>query len=116
MDRADDVRGPQIHVMYVIPSDGQDRQLDVDGTLPRSVASFHNWFSHSTNGLAFRFDTFQGELDITFYRLSRTDAEMIAFGAFVVTQIEQELKAVGKIDPNKLYLVYYHPVRTPHEG
>ena len=41
---------------------------------------------------------------------------MIAFGAFVVTQIEQELKAVGKIDPNKLYLVYYHPVRTPHEG
>jgi len=107
VDRSDDSSGPQVHVMYVIPSDGEDRQLDVDGTLARSVASFHNWFSQRSNGLAFRFDTFQGVLDITFYRLSRTNTEMIAFAAFLVTQIEQELRNAGRIDPNKLYIVYY---------
>lgn len=107
VDRPDDLTGPQVHVMYVIPSDGEDRQLDVDGTLARSVASFHNWFSQRSNGLAFRFDTFQGELDITFYRLSRSNAEMIAFGPLVVTQIEQELRNAGRIEPNKRYAVYY---------
>lgn len=107
VDRPDDLSGPQIHVMYVIPRDGQDRQLDIDGTLERSVSSFHNWFIQRSNGLAFRFDTFQAGLDITFYRLSRTNVEMIAFGAFVVTQIELELRNVGRIDPNKLYIVYY---------
>jgi hypothetical protein len=106
-DRPDDTDGPQIHVMYVLPSDGHDRRFDVDGTLARSVSSFHTWFTQRSNGLAFRFDTFQGELDITYHRLSRTDAQMIAFGAFVVTQIERELQEAGRLLPNKLYIVYY---------
>jgi hypothetical protein len=107
VDRSDDLSGPQIHVIYVIPSDGEDRQLDVDGTLVRSVGSFRNWFSQRSNGLAFRFDTFQGALDVTFYRLSRTNTEMVAFGAFVVTQLQQELRNAGRIDLNKVYIVYY---------
>jgi hypothetical protein len=107
VDRPDDFGGPQIHVMYVVPSDGEDRLLDTNGTLLRSVSSFHNWFSERSNGLAFRFDTFQGTLDITFHRLSRTDEAMIAFGAFVVTEIERELRAAGRMHPNKLYIVYY---------
>jgi hypothetical protein len=106
-DRPDDATGPQVHVMYVVPSDSDDRQLDVDGTLARSVASFHTWFSQHSNGLAFRFDTFEGALDITFHRLSRTNAQMIAFGAGVVTEIERELRNAGHINPNKLYIAYY---------
>jgi hypothetical protein len=40
VDRADDRTGPQIHALYVVPSDGADRGLDGDGTVAASVA---NW-------------------------------------------------------------------------
>lgn len=106
-DRPDDLSGSQVHVMYVIPADGEDRQLDLDGTLARSVASFRTWFTQRSDGLDFRFDTFGGSLDVTFYRLALTNSEMIEFGAYVVNQIEQQLRDAGRIDPNKLYIVYY---------
>ena len=38
----------------------------------------HPPLSQATAGLAFRFDTYLGNLDITFFRLTRTDAEMKA--------------------------------------
>lgn len=107
LDRPDDLDGPQVHVMYVIPSDGADRQLDVDGTLARSVASFHNWFSHRTNGLAFRFDTYQGELDITFFRLPLTSKEALAGNLPVLSHIRQALKDEGRYHPDKITIVYY---------
>lgn len=105
LDRPDQVTGPQVHVLYVVPSDGEDRQLDLDGTLQRSVASFHAWFNQRSNGLAFLFDTIDGFLDITFLRLSQTDAELIASG--VIYGIRQELEAVGRLRSDKLYLVYH---------
>lgn len=107
VDRPDNLAGPQIHVMYVVPSDGEDRQLDIDGTLARSLASLHTWFSQRSNGLALRFDTFAGNIDLTFHRLLRSNAELTAFGAFVVNQIEQELRTAGRVRPGKLYAVYY---------
>lgn len=106
-DRADDLSGSQVHVMYVIPADGEDRQLDLNGTLARSVTSFRTWFTQHSAGLDFRFDTFEGALDITFHRLALTNAEMIDFGAYVVNQIEQELRDAERIESNKLYIVYY---------
>jgi hypothetical protein len=38
-DRPDDVSGPQIQVVYALPADGTDRDLDENGTLDASVAS-----------------------------------------------------------------------------
>src|SRR2546425_5339206 len=47
-DRADEVSGNQIHVLYVLPSDGTDRGLDIDGTLQNTVGSFQIWLAGQT--------------------------------------------------------------------
>ena len=107
IDRRDDSRKPQIHVMYVLPSDRVDRALDTDGTLKNTVSSFQAWLSAKTGGRALRLDTFRGSLDISFFRLSRTDAQIESYGAFVRDQIELEIKAAGFNAPKKIYAVYY---------
>jgi hypothetical protein len=106
-DRPDEVSGAQVHVVYVLPSDGVDRRLDTNATLSNSVGSFQRWLAGKT-GLAFKMDTYMdGALDITFFRLGRSDAEIKTFGALVRDEIERELKAAGLLQPEKLYAVYY---------
>jgi hypothetical protein len=114
VDRSDDVRRkPQVHVMYVLPSDGHDRALDTDGTLRNTVSSFQSWLAGKTQGKqALRIDTLNGSLDITFFQLSRTDAEIASFGPFVRDLIEAELVAAGFTADNKIYAVYYDGTST----
>jgi hypothetical protein len=107
VDRADDRTGPQIHALYVVPADGSDRGLDTDGTIAASVANWQAWFRSQTLGGGLRLDTAGGELDITFRRLSQTDAQLAARGVFIRDAIEQELKAAGFVRPGKIYAVYY---------
>ncbi len=106
IDRPDGVSGPQVHVMYVLPRGAPDRALDTDVDIAFSVAAFQSWLIQKTS-LAFRFDLYQGVLDVTFFQLSRTDAEMRAFGAGVVTEIERQLAQAGQLQPTKRYLLYY---------
>ena len=106
-DRPDDRIGPQIHALYVVPSDGQDRQLDTDGTVAASVSSFQGWLRGQTGGKALRADTFQGELDVSFVRLAQNDAAIASSGAFVRDLIERELRQRGFADPVKVDVVYY---------
>jgi hypothetical protein len=108
-DRLDDwPRGTaQLHVVYVVPSDGGDRALDTSGTLGFSVDSFQRWLAGQSDGRALRLDTFGGELDVTFHRLARTDAEVASNGPFVRDVIERDLRSAGAIVATKLYAVYY---------
>lgn len=106
-DRPDEVSGDQVHVMYVVPSDGADRQLDLSGALSNTVGSFQTWLASQTGGRRLRLDTYQGALDVSFFRLSRTNATMTAFGAYVRDEIEKELTAAGFSLTNKVYAVYY---------
>jgi hypothetical protein len=106
-DRADDITGNQVHAFYVLPSDRVDRALDTNGTLAGTVASFNKWLGQETGGRELRLDTFNGELDVTFFRLSRTDAQMAAEGVFIRDRIEEALTAAGHIKSNKIYAVYY---------
>jgi hypothetical protein len=106
-DRPDEVAGPQLHVVYAIPSDGVDRGLDTSGAIESSVASFQRWLAGETGGATLRQDTFEGALDVTFVRLPRTDAEIAARGAYVRDELESLLRAGGQIAPGKLYAVYY---------
>jgi len=107
VDQVDDLAGSQIHVLYVLPSDGLDEQLDINGAIARSVGTFQYWLRGQTNGRELRVDTRSGNLDITFVRLNRTDAVMQAFNAFVRDEIESELTSRGFIQPGKIYLAYY---------
>lgn len=106
-DRPDDFPGPQVHVFYVVPSDGADLALDTNGVIAASVASWQAWLRGQTGGRGIRVDTYQGQLDITFFRLATTDAAVAARGPFVREQIEQELRAAGFNTPGRIYAVYY---------
>jgi hypothetical protein len=106
-DRPDDLAGPQIHVVYAVPSDGEDRHLDDNGTLEGSVASFQAWLAQETGGPALRMDTYQGSLDVTFARLAKTEAELAALDPYLRDGIEDELQVMGFTAPGKLYAVYY---------
>jgi hypothetical protein len=103
-DRPDDVVGPQVHVMYVVPSDGSDRARDTDGEIVGSVESWQRWLRGHTGGRGLRLDTFQGQLDVTFFRLVTTDA---AAKALPEAAIETELAAAHFDAPKKIYAVYY---------
>jgi hypothetical protein len=107
VDRADDVRGPQIHALYVVPADGADRAFDTDGTVAASVANWQAWFESQTLGGGLRLDTSAGELDVSFHRLSLTERVLSDRGLSIRDAIEQALRRAGFDQPNKVYAVYY---------
>lgn len=107
VDQPDDLLDYQIHVMYVLPSDGVDEQLDTNGQIAISVAAFQNWLAGQSGGQRLRLDTYQGKLDITFFRLAQTDGIMAQNGVFVRDAIERALHQAGFNNPKKIYAVYY---------
>ena len=107
-DRPDDVSGlQQVHLLYVLASDGEDRALDTDGTLVASAASAQAWLAAQTGGRTFRVDRFAGAPDITFVRLSQSEADLAVNGLFIRDELERRLVARGFTDPLKIYAVYY---------
>jgi hypothetical protein len=112
VDRPDDIGGHQIHVMYVLPSDGVDRGLDTSGHLAGSVKAFNGWLRTKTPGRELRIDTYQGAVDTSFFRLNRTDAQVRSGAefpgpAYVREIIEKDMKAAGFNKANTFYAVYY---------
>jgi len=93
--------------MYVVPSDGMDRSFDVNDTIVNSTAAWESWLSDQTGGRRIRLDTYLGQPDITFARLSQTDAQLAAYGASIRDQIEAELHASGFNAANKIYALFY---------
>ena len=106
-DRPDDNELPQIHVMYVLPADGTDESLDTSGVIGTAIESIGYWFRSQTDGLELRWDTYNGELDVTFYRLSSQEELITAAGAYVRDVLELELRGRGVIQLNKQYMVFY---------
>ena len=107
IDRPDDSDLPQIHLVYAIPAGGVDRALDTNGAIRTSIESISYWFNAESDGLNLRWDTYKGELDITFFQLALNEDAVTAFGAFVRDVLEQQLNAAGAIRPNKQYMVFY---------
>ena len=106
-DRLDDFGGPQVHALYVVPSDGIERALDTDGTIAASAGNFQAWLKGQTGGRGLRLDTSDGELDVSFHRLAQTDAQLAARGINLRDAIEAELEAAGFAAAGKIYAVYY---------
>jgi hypothetical protein len=117
-DQADDLKSSeQVHVMYVVPSDGADRGLDANGTLESSVASWQEWLRGQTGGRGMKLDTASGALDVTFVRLGVPGEEIAQKGVYARDEIEKQLADVGFKEPNKVYAVYYDgPIRADSCG
>jgi hypothetical protein len=106
-DRPDDRPGAQVHVLYVLPSDGADEALDTNGTIAASVGNFQSWLKGQTGGNGMRLDTSGGELDVSFVRLAESDAQLAARGLFMRDALETGTRAAGFADPDKIYAAYY---------
>lgn len=107
-DRPDVSGDYQVHLIYALPKDGKDRNLDTDGTIAISFSKVNEWFAVQSGGAGLRLDrTVDGGLDVSFVRLSRTDKQIRKAGAWVRDEIEKEINALGFNDPKKVYLVYY---------
>lgn len=106
-DQADDIGGPQVKFLYVVPADRQDRELDINGTLTRSIAAFQAWLRRESAGLQVRVDTRNGQLDIAMVRLSLTDAQVMSGGSRQRDLLERELINRGFNAPGKMYAAYY---------
>lgn len=116
IDRPDDSALLKIRLMYVLPSDAPDESLDVNGRICRSAQAFTGWLGRQLGGQSLRLDTANGELDIGFARLGKSEAELRGSGnaadvntgiAYVRERLERELRAMGQVKPDTLYAVFY---------
>jgi hypothetical protein len=104
----DDISGPQVHFLYVVPSDGADGQLDTNGAMEQSVARIQQWVvTQAGNQQALRVDTYKGVPDITFVRLPRSDAQATATYPWPIWAMGEDLVAAGFNDPAKVYAALY---------
>lgn len=67
-DRPDDIEGPQVRVLYVLPQDGFDHRWDVDGVIHAAAATANDWL-FANGQRTIRFDTAGDVLDVGFVRL-----------------------------------------------
>ena len=71
-DRPDDITGPQIHVVYATVADGEDQELDRNGSIESSFEIIQEWLEADI-GRTLRLDTYDGELDVTHLQIDEAD-------------------------------------------
>jgi len=106
-DMPDDGGGAQVHFLYVVPSDGADRQLDTNGGVAQSITRIESWFEAQTGDQALRIDTYKGAPDITFVRLPHSNAQATSFNPWPLWVMGEDLVAAGFNNPAKVYAAFY---------
>lgn len=98
----------QVHVIYAVPADGIDRELDRDGTIAGTAAASNRFFEDASGGKTIRYDlNLEGELDVTYLAMPREDAFYAEQGVFARDALETDVLSAGFTDAQKAYLVYY---------
>jgi hypothetical protein len=106
-DMPDEISGPQVHFLYVVPSDGTDSQFDTNGGMEQSIARIQQWLATQTGDQGLRVDSYQGVPDITFVRLPHTDAQATSANPWPIWVIGEDLVAAGFNNPSKAYAAFY---------
>ena len=110
-DQLPDIAGPQIHVIYAVPSDGPERFAAAASEIATDLASVDAWWRREDPARTLRFDTYPfagcsglGQLDLSFVRLPQPGSVYAGFtGRFV--RLAGDLRAQFD-SPAKKYLVY----------
>ena len=105
-DQPDDLAGPQVHVVYALPSDGEDGNLDRHGDLERSFEAVQHWLEGEI-GQRLRLDTAGGRLDVTFLRLPFTAREGEERGAALLEDLEGAIRDRFGNSPARAHAVFY---------
>ena len=89
-DQPDSLRGYQIKAIYVVPSDGTDRQYDTNGYIA-SILSEGNTFLKANTGLEYQIDSIASEYDIQFLRSSYSTSHFLS-ASFLQNDLALEMK------------------------
>ena len=110
LDDIDD--GYNIHVMYVIPADGVDKEYDLNSKISMLLYQIDKWFNSKTkdrlytDGQNLKFDRKEnGKIDITFLRLEKVDNEISKEGIQAVNVLQPAISSHGFNDPKKVYFI-----------
>ena len=106
--------GYNIHVMYVIPADGVDKEYDLNSKISMLLYQIDKWFNSKTkdrlytDGQNLKFDRkANGKIDVTFLRLENVDNEISKEGIQAVNVLQPAISSHGFNDPKKVYFVIY---------
>ena len=123
IDQPDDSTSPQVHVLYVLPKDVKSRDFDVRGTFSDLIKSTNEWL-FLKGGKRLRFDTYKGNLDVTFVRLDESEGQLWMESSDknkkcgqspcpTLDTLKSLLDAKGFTAPHKAYLIYYGGATIP---
>ena len=100
--------GYNIHVMYVLPKDGVDKEYDLDSKISMLMYQVDKWFNSKTkdrlfaDGQNLKFDRKDdNKIDITFLRLDINDDEISKHGIQAVNVLQPAISRFGFNDPKK---------------
>jgi hypothetical protein len=121
-DRPDDFPGLyQVHFLYVLPSDSRDLQRDTNGRINKTVLADNKWFEEQSGGSKIRFDTYQGQLDVTYIQLDITsqqvyDSAVALYGSpdFIRDILEAKLIKTNVFQPGKIYVAMFDISKVGH--
>ena len=100
--------GYNIHIIYAIPSDGIDKEYDLNSKIGMMVYQMNKWFNKQTKNRLFKEGQFlkfdkkkDGKLDITFLQLGLSDQEISQKGIQAVNILQPEIARLGFNNPKK---------------
>jgi hypothetical protein len=108
--RAQDAGEPTyaIQLIYAVPKDGIDRNLDNDGTILNIVQSAQAWLKEQTDGRILNLAGGEDDPTIEFLELSRTEEELLSLPDEEISyQIEYEARAAGFNEPGVINAIFF---------
>ena len=116
----------QVHFIYLLSSDGKDKELDISGWIEKTVHRVNNKFlkisarNKQSNGIGqqFKLDmTKEGKLDVTFVRMN-VSKKQLDVGEYPSAVIYSYLRRAGFNNPKKVYasLVGFKSKRGNSDG
>lgn len=89
VDRADDVSGYQVHLVYVVPNGSTDLNVDTNGQIDSWVKEGNAWLNGKV-GHGLQFDTFQGATDVTFLASKYRASELCYDNCSTLSKLRDE--------------------------
>lgn len=91
VDRPDDIKGWQVHIVYVQTEGNGDAEWDTNGTISSWVLEAQNWLQ-SQIGHQLIFDTFQGQIDVTYMKSKYSQDQLCHTTCETLKLLSEELR------------------------
>ena len=105
IDRADDVSGYQVHLVYVVPNGSTDLNVDTNGQIDSWVKEGNAWLNEKVNR-RLQIDTFQGITDVTFLSSKYRVSELCRDNCNTLSSLKEEYVAQNPTFDNSKTLLF----------